>query len=223
MSASYTILLRKTPYIIVFIAILLAQEASAQSFEPSVKLSFDLAMVNPSGDNVTTDVGTGGVSVDFDPKAGAGLRLEYRFSESLGLEFGFLGASSFEVNVGDLGDSFGVESSVSSFAPLTVGLNYHFDSSERFDLYAGPLLAFVRYGDVSVQTGTGGVQTIDSVDSDTGFGLILGVDVPLGQSNWLLQSNLRYIATELTGSTADGSFDSDFDPLILSIGFGYRF
>jgi outer membrane protein W len=161
--------------------------------------------------------------VDFDPKAGAGLRLEYRFSKSLGFEFGFLGTSSFAVDVGDLGDGFGTATSVSSFAPLTTGINYHFNASERVDLYAGPLFAFVRYGDVSVRTGTGGVQTIDSVDSDTGFGFILGLDVPLGSSNWLFQSNLRYIATGLAGSTADGSFDSDFDPLILSVGVGYRF
>ena len=32
-----------------------------------------------------------------------------------------------------------------------------------------------------------------------------------------------YTDTSLTGSSSDGRFDSDFDPLIFSIGFGYRF
>ena len=66
-------------------------------------------------------------------------------------------------------------------------------------------------------------MTSETVDTDTGWGVILGIDLPLGSSNWLLQSNLRYIDTSLTGSTSDGRFDSDFDPLIFSIGFGYRF
>jgi hypothetical protein len=39
----------------------------------------------------------------------------------------------------------------------------------------------------------------------------------------LLQSNLRYIQTNMKGMAEDGVFDSDFDPLILSVGFGYKF
>ena len=195
----------------------------AQQFEPELRLAFDLALVNPSDEVVATEVGVGGVSVDIDSKAGAGLRLEYRFSPALGVEFGLLGTSSFDVNVGNLGNGVGVETGISSFTPLTIGLNYHFPTDQSLDLYAGPFLAFVRYGDVSVQTGTGGVVTSETVDTDTGWGVILGIDLPLGSGNWLLQSNLRYIDTSLTGSTSDGRFDGDFDPLIFSIGFGYRF
>jgi len=195
----------------------------AQQFEPELKLAFDLALVNPSGEVVGTEVGVGGVSVDIDTKAGAGLRLEYRFAPALGIEFGLLGASSFDVKVGDLGNGVGVATGVNSFAPLTLGLNYHFPAGDSFDLFAGPFLASVRYGDVSVQTGIGGVVTTETVDTDTGWGVILGVDLPLGSGNWLLQSNLRYIDTNMKGATSDGGFDSNFDPLIFSIGFGYRF
>jgi len=196
---------------------------NAQTFEPDVKLAFDLAFINPSGNNLQAGVGPGGVNVDFDPGAGAGLRLEYRFAETLGVEFGVLGASSFDVTVGDLGDGFGVSTSISSFAPLTLGLNYHFSSGNRVDFYAGPFLALVRYGDVEVQTGTSGVITRESVDTDTGWGVIVGIDVPLRSGNWLLQSNLRYIQTNMKGATDNGGFDGEFDPLIISLGFGYRF
>lgn len=195
----------------------------AQAFEPGLRLAFDLALVNPSGEVVSTEVGVGGVSVDIDSKAGAGFRLEYRFTPTLGVEFGLLGASSFDTNVGNLGNGFGVETGIDSFAPLTLGLNYHFPTDHSLDLFAGPFLALVRYGDVSVQTGTGGVVVTETVDSDTGWGVILGIDLPIGSSGWLLQSNLRYIDTDMTGSTSDGRFDSSFDPLIFSIGFGYRF
>jgi outer membrane protein W len=195
----------------------------AQQFEPELRLAFDLALVNPSGDVVSTEVGVGGVSVDIDSKAGAGFRFEYRFTRALGVEFGLLGASSFDVNVGDTGNGIGVATGVNSFAPLTLGFNYHFPAGDTFDLFAGPFLAFVRYGDVSVQTGTGGVVTAEAVDTDTGWGVILGADLPLGSGNWLLHSNLRYIDTSMKGANSDGRFDSDFDPLIFSIGFGYRF
>ena len=60
----------------------------AQTFEPGVKLAFDLAFINPSDNNLQAGVGPGGVNVDFDPGAGAGLRLEYRFAEALGAEIG---------------------------------------------------------------------------------------------------------------------------------------
>jgi len=196
---------------------------NAQTFEPSVKLAFDLAFINPSGNTFQTSVGSGGVSVNFDPGAGAGLRLEYLFAEALGVEFGVLGASSFDVTVGDLGDGFGVSTSISSFAPLTLGLNYHFSSGNRVDFYAGPFLALVRYGDVDVETGTSGVITTEAVDTDTGWGVIVGLDIPLRSGKWLLQSNLRYIQTNMKGTTDDGAFDADFDPLIISFGFGYRF
>ena len=195
----------------------------AQQFEPELKLSFDLALVNPSGEVVGTEVGAGAVSVDIDSKAGAGLRLEYRFSPVLGVEFGLLGTSSFDVNVGNLGDGVGVETGISSFTPLTIGLNYHFPTNNSLDLYAGPFLAFVRDGEVSVQTGTCGVVTSETVDTDTSWGVILGIALPLGSGNWFLQSNLRYVDTDMKGSTSDGRFESSFDPLIFSIGFGYRF
>jgi len=196
---------------------------NAQTFEPGVKLAFDLAFIDPSGDNVAAGVGPGGVNVNLDPGAGAGLRLEYRFAETLGVEFGVLGASTFDVTVGDLGDGLGVSTGISSFAPLTLGLNYHFSSGDRVDFYAGPFLALVRYGDVSVQTGTSGVVAREAVDTDTGWGVIVGLDIPLGSGSWLLQSNMRYIQTNMKGTAANGTFDSDFDPLILSVGFGYRF
>ena len=134
-----------------------------------------------------------------------------------------LGASSFDATVGDLGDGFGVSTGISSFVPLTLGLNYHFSSGSRVDFYAGPFLALVRYGDVDVESGTSGVFTREAVDTDTGWGVIVGLDVPLRSGNWLLQSNLRYIQTKMKGTTGDDPFEGDFDPLILSIGFGYRF
>lgn len=197
--------------------------AHGQPFEPGWRLAVDLAFVNPSAETVAVDVGLAGVDVDFDNKAGAGLRAEYRFTESLAAEIGVLGTSSFDVRVGDLGIGLGTSTRIKNFAPVTVGGNYHFAPESRVDLYAGVFAAFVRYGDIDVQASTGGVGTSVSVDTDFGWGAIAGLELPLGAGGWLLQTNVRYIDTNMQGTNDGDPFDGDFDPFIFSIGFGYRF
>ncbi len=201
----------------------LSQPALAQQFVPTWQLKLDLAFVNPSGDTVVVDIGTAGVDVDFDNKVGGGLRGEYQFSEALSVEIGAFGASSFGVTVGDIGDNIGVATNVRSVTPLSVGLNYHFARNSPIDLYAGPFISYVQYGDIRTEAGTGGVGTSVGVDSDFGWGAIVGLDIPIGKKGWSVQSSIRFIDTKIKGVSDGGPFDSDFDPTVFSIGVGYRF
>ncbi len=54
-----------------------------------------------------------------------------------------------------------------------------------------------------------------SVDSDVGIGAALGLDVPIGKGKWAFSTGLRYIKTQAE--------EVDIDPVIVTIGFAYRF
>ena len=209
--------------IAVLILIATSTSSLAQQFEPTWQLEFDVAFVDPSSDNVLVNVDGARVNVDFDSQAGVGVRAEYQFAESLAVEFGILATAGFDITVGGLGDTFGVATRISSFAPITAGLNYHFTPGNPVDFYAGPFFAIVRYGDIETEAGTGGVTVRESVDTDFGWGAIVGLDVPIRSGHWSLGANLRYIDTNMKGTSDGDPFDGDFDPFILSFSVGYRF
>lgn len=202
---------------------IIAGAANAQQFSPSWQLNFDLAFVNPSGDGVTVSAGAPGVNVDVDNEIGAGLRLRYQFAQAWSTEFGFLATSSVGVSVGGTANIFGAATTVESFSTISAGANYHFLPKGRADIFAGPFVAVVNYGDIDISAGLGNASARQSVDTEFAWGVIAGLDVPIGTGGWSLQSNVRYIDANME-STVDGDrLSGDLDPLILSIGFAYRF
>ena len=186
-------------------------------------LRFDLSWVDPSGSPVSFAGDGHTVWTYFDTDFGAGMRAEYRFSERLGVEVGVLGAGNVDVTSGYFDHSIGSNVEVSGFTPLTLGLNVHLTPDRAVDLYAGPLLALVMYSSVDDWSSHYVGRTNVSVDNDVGWGAILGLDVPLGSRGWMAQANLRYIDTDMKNSGGDISLNSEFDPVIYSVGFGYRF
>jgi outer membrane protein W len=186
-------------------------------------LVLDFSWIDPSGSGISTNTGGPTVGANFDTGVGAGVRAEYLFSNRFGVEIGVLGTVNVDVSVGSPGGTFGSNVAVSSFTPITLGLNIHLTPDRPVDLYAGPLLALSNYGSIDVSTGTGAANTSVSIDQDVGYGAILGLDVPLGDHGWLVQANLRYIATEMKDSGGAISFSGEFNPVIFSVGLGYRF
>jgi len=112
---------------------------------------------------------------------------------------------------------------VTSFTPVTLGLNLHLTPDRPVDLFVGPLLALSSYGNVEVSAGVGAATTPVSIDNDIGFGAVLGLDLALGETGWLAQANVRYFATETKSSAGSISFSGRFNPVIFSLGLGYRF
>jgi len=200
-----------------------SHSAWAQDEDSPWRLRFDLSWIDPSGSFVTTGVGGRTFESSIETGFGAGVRGEYRFSSRLGLELGVLSAGSVDIASGFSGGTITNAVEVSSFSPITVGLNIHLTRGRPIDLYVGPQLALVDYSDVEVRTTVGGARARISVDTDVGWGVIVGLDFPLGERGWLIQTNLRYIGTDMKDSGGVISFDNEFDPLILSAGFGYRF
>ena len=200
-----------------------ATDGSASIVQKPWRLRLDFSWVNPSGNFNSTYAGWETVGVSFDTGFGAGLRGEYQFSRQLGVELGVLAAGSVDVAAGIFGGTIGSDVGVSGFVPVTLGLNVHLTPNRKVDLYAGPLLTLVRYNSVDVWTAIGVAGTTESIETDTGWGASLGLDVPLGRHGWMVQANLRYIDTDMKDTGGIISFNSKFDPVIFSVGVGYRF
>ncbi len=223
MSTTHTLSWARALFVFVLVVMMMAQPAQAAGDEPVWKLRVDLSWVDPSGDFVTTNVGGGTIGTSFDTGFGGGLRGEYQFSRRLGVDLGVLSAGSVDITSGISAGTFASGLEVSSFTPLTVGLNVHLTPDRPLDFYVGPLMALVSYSDVEIRTTIGTAGTSESVDNDVGWGAIAGLDVPLGERGWLIQANLRFIQTDMKDSGGMISINNQFDPVIVSVGFGYRF
>jgi outer membrane protein W len=186
-------------------------------------LRVDFALVNPTGDAVWVGPAGTAAVIELDTGVGAGLRAEYRAGERLGVELGVFGAGHLGVSSGVVDGWTGSGLEVGGFVPLTLGLNIHLTPRGKVDFYIGPQLALVRYSGFDAWAGSGYAITSEPVDNDVGWGVVAGLDVPVGTGGWMVQANLRYLEASLVNSTGIVTFDGKFNPLILSLGFGYRF
>ncbi len=125
--------------------------------------------------------------------------------------------------------------------PITVGVNFHVMQKEKVDLYVGPFLGYVMYGDVKLNKITANVtltpddplldpytasytESISEkikVKSDFGFGAVVGMDVPFG-NNWMFNAALKYFGTKAKTDEVD-SIEIDINPWVVQIGVGYQF
>jgi hypothetical protein len=160
-------------------------------------------------------------------KGGFGLGVEYRARTKVGgrVPWGF----SFDVIDSSMDAHFmldtqqiwAMDKDSARVMPILLGANYHFIQKEKADVWVGPSVGWVEYGDVTFSTP---VRTFtERFDGDFAYGVSLGVDFALDKRHcWVLTGGLRYLKTS---SEAHGSsdFKLDVDPLIATIGFGYRF
>ncbi len=93
------------------------------------------------------------------------------------------------------------------------------------DVYVGPLLAYVFYSSFDLVVDPmvphrEGFKT----DDDIGVGISAGLDVLLGEGGWSLNAAFKYLDTTLVATAPDGGIGrTDIDPMIFSVGVGYRF
>lgn len=177
-----------------------------------------------SGASAVEVPGTGEqFSIETSSGLGFGLDLEYRASRRIGVDLGVLSAApnigtSVDVGVKSLSANADV-----TMTPLTAGINVHLTPDSRFDVYLGPLLAYVIYDNFTFTAWPGLSESFRS-QNDVGFGANLGVDVRLGDGRWTFNAALKYIDTTFEASSIDGGpGETDFDPTIVGVGFGYRF
>jgi opacity protein-like surface antigen len=179
------------------------------------------ALAYSTGDEVRTASGGETTLFGIDDGSGFGLDLEFRLSPRLGLE----GA----VFVGDIDGTLVIEGPGPAmrdtqdigFEVFSVGANYHLMPDRRFDLAVGGFVANHYFDVVTFDFPSGRSERL-SFDADYGFGAKLGADVSLGrESNWVVGAELRYLLSILEAES--GGRDLDANPVVLSVGLGYRF
>ncbi len=180
------------------------------------------ARLGASSEGVPVEVGTDGA-------LGFGAALERRLNRRLGLELGILLAdpdvnldTSRGLGVSRLGAGAGVD-----MRSITLGLNVHLTPDKAVDLYVGPLLANVSYGDLRF-AGQVDQEPFDvrvSSSDEFTFGAQVGADIRLGASRWSINLLARYLDSSLDVASGEEQVvrQLDYDPLILGAGIGFRF
>jgi outer membrane protein W len=176
------------------------------------------------------------VRAEAESDFGLGVSGEFQFSRRLGVELGIFRATpaiDLRFDFPDLALS-ATSSDELTITSATLGLNIHLTPKQRFDVYVGPLLAYIRYSDLQFDVRANAV--VDEVpivledhirlevDYDNAIGGVIGVDAPIRWEGWSVSARVSYLATELDVTGDDGERRVlDFDPLVIGIGMSFRF
>jgi outer membrane protein W len=214
---------------------------SAEAISPKVRkwhLRFGALLADTNGSSPVT-AQPGYVTAGIDAGGGGCVSLERRVSPLVGIEFG-LAATGLNVNVsaGVGGKSAFTSTEVLVMAPLTLGANFHIVNDGPIDVYAGPLLTYNRFSELTVRTGadfpwwpwSDDDWTVASVrwssSSELSWGAHAGLGVYFGSKRkWSAQFALTYLdATyELERESDSTTASVSLDPLMFGFGFGFRF
>ena len=186
---------------------------------------------NYGGDTLVRIQGTvvvpdSSAKVNIDPKADADvsteviptLTLTHFFTKNIAAEL-FCCFARFEAE--GKGSLHGTDlGSFWAFPPI-VTLQYHFDPVGGFKPYVGAGVQYIHYFDGG-KSDLGGAKI--KLDDSWGFALQAGVDVELGQG-WYLNADIKkvWLDTDASWSGTAVKADVTVDPLIVSVGLGYRF
>ncbi len=183
--------------------------------------------LNSLGDQTVSypdSITTSAASAEFDGGFLAGGSVGYQFGDSWRLE----GELIYRTSEPDRIDLPGVDVfTEGDYSSLTFGANGYYDfnlfGSDKARAHAGAGIAWLQAIDTDFEQN--GIEQSFSSD-DLGFQLILGARYNLGE-RWTLDAEARYLAAtgiDMTGEDgAGGSVSADYDPLSLTVGFGWQF
>jgi outer membrane protein len=220
----YAVLKQASSIVMITLAVALANlPVTASAADDPWQIRFAVVSMDPSGTSVIVPETGESFSYDSSSGTGLGIDLEYRASRRLGIDFGVLSASpGIDVDVGAQPLTISGSGDI-NITPIYAGLNIHLTPDSRFDLYIGPLLAYVRYSEFKLAAGPG---LVEAFTTENGFGIggVVGLDIGLGDGRWSLNAAVRYIDTTLEATSSDGGLGkTDIDPMICSVGFGFKF
>ncbi len=175
---------------------------------------FNLGYFTATGDHKeTVDFGAGPVDtkVKFEGAIGAGIGYEYRVNDMIGVEVGLkyfkpdLKFSALGVDV----------KNGSKFMPLTVAALFHVTQGSSFDFFLGPEVAYVWYGDVTIEG-----ETIKFKKEFT-WGVKAGIDIPFNPQ-WSFNATVEYLGAKSKVDVSDGP-DINAKPVLIMVGAAVKF
>ena len=175
-----------------------------------------VANLNPA---VNSAVSIGGfVEADFDTFPLLDFR--YFLGDRIALE-AIAGTTKHQIGVKEtaLGD---LNLGSIKVLPPTITLQYHFDTGTNFLPYVGAGINYTFFYDDDPGD-SAGITYSDEV----GFAFNVGFDYPLGERTYLNLDLKKYkLSTNVevdAGAAGTATADVDLDPLVISIGFGWKF
>ena len=206
---------------IVFVLVSIAGIASAQS--PEWRYGGRMSWVNTSASSEEM----GGTDNALKLHSGYGFEFDatLMFSDRFGVELS-AGASAHRLCVsgGDWGE---IDAGRMWIIPLTAIAQYHHPVYGPWDPYVGLGISWaIPLYKVSSDLSNAGVESLD-FEGGAGFAAQLGVNYQMDH-RWYANIDVRYLGTSLDARvrTDEEDFPTvtlDIKPLVVSLGFGYKF
>ena len=187
--------------------------------------------VNPVGGDGTISGLAHSTNADFHavlvPELVAGYRVSDTFTVDLGLSI-----ASFDVQF-DINTAGQFDAGEADMTMVQVAGIWDVAQWGETSVRLGVVLAQAMFDDLNLSQASAseGLRRV-TLDDALLYGVTVRFDTPIGDNGWYFTSNLRYlmggpdIAIErYSGSTSSviGSGSADLDPLIVSLGIGYRY
>lgn len=213
--------------VLVLVAIVALALPIANAADAKNKFSVFVGYAMPMSDTtITEDTGEGIIQdkIEADDAMGYGLAYEYRYSDLMSFgaslsyfnhdvkdTFTFDGTTEFDGTIGDV-----------TWTPILFDLNFHLLKDRKIDFYVGPTVGYAMWDDVSLNADGQDAFGTDKIKIDDSFvyGVNLGLDVPFGEK-WAFAAGLRYLL--VSADPSEGGDSLDVNPLILTVGVGYKF
>lgn len=221
---------------------LTAQNVQAEAGDIVVRLR--ATNINPSESSrlgETTDKAYGGVpfsaaalygsanaNLEVDSNTIPELDISYYVTNNIALELILALGSKHDVSINTSGAVDQDLGEINALPP-TLTAQWHFMPDQLFDPYVGAGVSYVRMLDNGLRANAPGIGSfpIRVQTNNWGAALQAGVDVNL-QDGWMINFDVKkiYVDADVKLNLGDGyrKIDSlDIDPLVVSLGVGYRF
>lgn len=153
---------------------------------------------------------------------GIGGAVEYRLSDLIGLEAAtsFSKTPDFDYEEPGTTTDIGEGPSMSS---IQLAVNFHLLSTKKLDIYAGPRIAMIAFGDFKLDVNDQRVSY--EVDNEFGWGATAGVSYQLGNGPLSLVAEITYLNVEMnvTDVAQNTTKTLDFNPTSSNLGIRYQF
>lgn len=212
------------------LAILVAVSGMAAASDASWIVRGSYVVTWPSTDSYQTEsvIGDNPILNEFslDSGQGFGFDLEYKMNPKLGLALMAIftdieGTFVAGLEPGEESELVTDNNTVDTYT-VNFGANYHFTPDSVVDFYLGAFVGWWSYDSIKFRLPIQDEEIKIDFDDQFSYGLNAGIDIPFGsESGWMFTAALKYLVSDLKES--GGPREIAIDPLIGSIGIGYRF